>query len=174
MQRGPTTLTSKLKKEDIPQTVLDKCFTILVTEWNSEITEPLCAQAKQALMDYGIGENKIDIFHVPGAVELSLASRWAFEHCHSGAVIAIGCVVKGETPHFDYVCQSVTAGITNTSLYMDKPVIFGVLTVNTQEQAGERVKAQKGAEFAYTAIKMLMLESQLIKIHEKAPIGFGK
>ncbi len=169
MQHG---LDAKLKKEDIPESVLEKCISIVLTEWNSEITEPLAKQALDALIHFGWRQEDINTFRVPGAVELSLAARWAFEQCHPGAVIAIGCVVKGETPHFDYVCQSVTHGLTEVGLRWDKPVVFGVLTVNTQEQAEERVKAEKGAEFAYTAARMMVLETQMVKVHEQARIGF--
>jgi 6,7-dimethyl-8-ribityllumazine synthase len=102
---------------------------------------------------------------VPGAVEIPFAIQqcWAANNAPT-AFIALGCVVRGDTPHFEYVCHSVTHGITNLNLQMQVPVIFGVLTVNTMEQAEERiggVHGHKGEEAAITALKMMVLNQQL-------------
>jgi 6,7-dimethyl-8-ribityllumazine synthase len=133
---------------------------IVKTEWNAHITDELEAGCKRVLEAAGV-EN-ITVLVVPGAVEIPFAinayvNRAAYE---AEAFIALGCIIKGDTPHFDYVCQSVTQGITILNTQLDAPVIFGVLTVNTEEQAKERVGGKhghKGEEAAVTALKMIAL-----------------
>ncbi|MCR6720765.1 MAG: 6,7-dimethyl-8-ribityllumazine synthase [Chitinophagaceae bacterium] len=115
----------------------------------------------------GIG--KIIRLTVPGAVELPFAIRQYWERKsgtdeHPSAFIALGCVVRGDTPHFEYVCQSVTQGITQLNLQLPVPTVFGVLTVNTDEQAQERIGGKhghKGEEAAITALKMVALNQLL-------------
>lgn len=133
---------------------------IVKTEWNAHITNELEAGCKKVLEAAGV-EN-ITVLVVPGAVEIPFAinayvSRAAYE---AEAFIALGCVIKGDTPHFEYVCQSVTQGLTILNTQLDAPVIFGVLTVNTEEQALERIggiHGHKGEEAALTALKMIAL-----------------
>ncbi|MDA3615280.1 6,7-dimethyl-8-ribityllumazine synthase [Polluticaenibacter yanchengensis] len=133
---------------------------IVKTEWNAHIINEMEAGCKRVLESAGV--KNISVITVPGAVELPFAiqayeRRSAFE---ADAFIALGCVIKGDTPHFDYVCQSVTQGITTLNTQLDVPVIFGVLTVNTEAQAFERlggVHGHKGEEAAITALKMVVL-----------------
>lgn len=133
---------------------------IVKTEWNAEIVDELEAGCRRVLEKAGV--QNITVLVVPGAVEIPFAinayvNRAAFE---AEAFIALGCVIKGDTPHFDYVCQSVTQGITLLNTQLDAPVIFGVLTVNTEEQARERLGGKhghKGEEAAVTALKMIAL-----------------
>ena len=135
---------------------------IAVAEWNNNITEPLLEGALEVLRKQEV--KKITVFRVPGAFELVNASARLLANPGIDAVIAIGCVVRGDTPHFDYICQGVTFGIsqlnmTNSGLRLSPyaPVIFGVLTTETMEQAEERAGGRlgnKGAEDAETALKM--------------------
>lgn len=136
---------------------------IAVAEWNDNITEPLLQGALEVLRAQEV--TKITVFRVPGAFELVNASARLLEDPETDAVIAIGCVVRGDTPHFDYICQGVTMGIAQlnaasmTTIYGQKvrPVIFGVLTTETMAQAEDRAGGalgNKGAEAAETALKM--------------------
>jgi 6,7-dimethyl-8-ribityllumazine synthase len=143
---------------------------IVKTEWNAHITDELEAGCKRILEAAGV-EN-ITVLAVPGAVEIPFAiqahvNRSAYE---AEAFIALGCIIKGDTPHFDYVCQSVTQGITILNTQLDVPVIFGVLTVNTEEQALERIGGKhghKGEEAALTALKMIALCRALDSTNEE-------
>ncbi|MBO5780078.1 MAG: 6,7-dimethyl-8-ribityllumazine synthase [Muribaculaceae bacterium] len=127
---------------------------IVRTEWNESITEPMAVEAQNLFISQGFDADDVATFVVPGAVELTFAASQLIETSLYDAIIVIGCVIRGDTPHFDYVCQSVTQGITALNADCDIPVIFGVLTVNNEQQAIERVEAGKGREFAETAIKM--------------------
>lgn len=133
-------------------------FAIVVSEWNDEVTEALYQGAFETLVSHGAKKENIIRKSVPGSFELSLAAQWMAKEEIIDAVICIGCVVQGETKHFDFICDAVAHGITNVSLKYDKPVIFGVLTPNTQKQALDRAGGKhgnKGDEAAITAIKML-------------------
>jgi len=140
--------------------VQDACVVLVRTEWNDVIVSELERGARNILEQHRV--KQVNSILVPGAVEIP----FAIQH-HSRSVlktpqvyIALGCVVKGDTPHFDYVCQSVTQGITHLNLHLDVPVIFGVLTVNNDEQARERLggaHGHKGKEAAYTALQMMSL-----------------
>lgn len=138
-------------------------FAIVRTEWNSGITERLTRSAKQTLQEHGASSDAIVEEVVPGAFELVYAcQRIAESQCYD-AVIAIGCVIRGGTPHFDYICQAVTQGITQLNTTGRVPIIFGVLTVNDFEQAIARcggAEGDKGSEFALTAIKMARFASR--------------
>lgn len=135
---------------------------IAVAEWNNNITEPLLEGALEMLRKQEV--KKITVFRVPGAFELVNASARLLANPGIDAVIAIGCVVRGDTPHFDYICQGVTFGISQLNMTLahgfrttPAPVIFGVLTTETIEQAEERAGGRlgnKGAEAAETALKM--------------------
>jgi 6,7-dimethyl-8-ribityllumazine synthase len=137
-------------------------YAIAVADWNSQITHTLLKGAVDTLLAFGIEEKKIKAVHVPGAFELIYAAKELCDSDNYDAVITLGCVIQGDTPHFDYVCQGVTSGISRLNtinpFFGDyPPVIFGVLTVNTLQQAEERaggIHGNKGVEAAITAIKM--------------------
>lgn len=140
--------------------ISDKKFAIIVSEWNEEVTESLFNGAHQTLLDNGAKKDNILKVYVPGSFELSLGAQKLAKRDEIDAVICIGCVIQGETKHFDFICDAVAHGITNVSLKYDKPVIFGVLTPNTQKQALDRAGGKhgnKGDEAAITAVKMLAL-----------------
>ncbi len=138
--------------------IANKKFGIVVAEWNEEITGALLKGAYETLIKEGADENNITIKTVPGSFELSLGAQFLAKKKEIDAVIALGCVIQGETRHFDFICDAVAHGITNVSLKYNKPVIFGVLTPNNQQQAIDRAGGKhgnKGDEAAITAIKML-------------------
>ncbi len=131
---------------------------IIAAEWNGHITSALADGAVKVLTDYGLTADDYKVYHVPGAVELTFGASQIIETSLYDAVIVLGCVVRGGTPHFDYVCQSVTQGVTALNADCDTPVIFGVLTVDTEQDALDRAggsMGNKGAEAAETAIKMV-------------------
>lgn len=133
-------------------------FAVVVSEWNEEVTESLYSGVYSTLIEHGAIKENIIRKSVPGTFELSLGAQWMAEHKDIDAVICLGCVIQGETRHFDFICDAVAQGITNVSLKFNKPVIFGVLTPNTQKQALDRAGGKygnKGDEAAITAIKML-------------------
>ncbi len=135
-----------------------KKFGIVVAEWNTEITGALYAGAMDTLLQHGAHRDNIISKSVPGTFELSLGAQWLAANPEIDAVICIGCVIQGETPHFDYICQAVSYGITEVGLKFNKPVIFGVLTTDNLQQALDRSGGKhgnKGDEAAATAIKML-------------------
>ena len=132
-------------------------FGIVVSEWNFEITGALAQAAVDTLEKHGVESSDIILKYVPGSFELSVGAQFVAEYADVDAIITIGCVIRGETPHFDYICQAVAQGITNVSLDYNVPVIFGVLTTDTLEQATDRAGGKhgnKGVEAAITAIKM--------------------
>ncbi|HSI78493.1 MAG TPA: 6,7-dimethyl-8-ribityllumazine synthase [Lunatimonas sp.] len=138
--------------------IKDKKFGIIVSEWNEEVTESLYNGALETLLKYGANRQHIYRKNVPGSFELPLAAQWMAQVDEIDAVICIGCVIQGETKHFDFICQAVAQGITEVGLKFNKPVIFGVLTPNTQQQALDRAGGKhgnKGDEAAITAVKML-------------------
>lgn len=139
-------------------------FGIVVSDWNNQITGSLLRGAKETLMKHGATENNIIVRHVPGSFELTLGAQFLAEYDDLDAVICLGCVIQGETPHFTYICQSVTQGITQLNLEYNIPFIFGVLTTLNLEQAIERSGGKhgnKGDEAAITAIKMAALQREM-------------
>lgn len=139
-------------------------FGIVVAEWNEHITGKLLEGAYNTLVKYGTQESDIHVKYVPGTVELTKAGDWFGMSDAVDAVILIGVVIQGDTPHFDYVCSSVTQGTTTLNLDHNIPFIFGVLTTNTEEQALDRAGGKhgnKGDEAAVTAIKMVDLHMQM-------------
>jgi 6,7-dimethyl-8-ribityllumazine synthase len=135
-----------------------KKFGIVVAEWNEEITEALYEGAFSSLVAHGVKKSNITRKTVPGSFELTLGGLWLAEKKDIDAVICLGCVIQGDTPHFDYICQAVALGITEVNIKTGKPVIFGVLTTLNKKQAEERAGGKygnKGEEAAITAIKML-------------------
>jgi 6,7-dimethyl-8-ribityllumazine synthase len=134
---------------------------IVRTSWNSNITNRLLEGATEVLSEQGITKSQIGIFECPGAFELPLTAAWCFQNGYD-AVICLGAVIRGDTPHFDYVSSAATQGILQVGLEFKKPCIFGVLTVNTAVQAEERIggiHGHKGREAAETALQMLLLQS---------------
>lgn len=141
--------------------VSQKKFAIVVAEWNSEVTEALFDGAYQTLLAHGVKAENIIRANVPGSFELSFGSQVYAQKTDIDAVIAIGCVIQGETKHNDYINHAVAGGLTQVALKYNKPVIFGVLTPNNQQQALDRaggIHGNKGDEAAITAIKMLALQ----------------
>ena len=145
-----------LQPTGVPQVAGSKVI-ILKTAWNKHITDALADGCKKILEEYGVVYKEVT---VPGAVELTFAVSHASKDLtfSADAFITLGCVIRGDTPHFEYVCQIVTQGITQLNTQLTKPVIFGVLTVNTETQAMERIggiHGHKGEEAALTAIQMI-------------------
>ena len=137
---------------------------IVVSEWNEAITGALFDGAVKTLLENKVKKDNIIISKVPGSFELTLATQFLCEDKSIEAVIALGCVIQGETKHFDFICDAVAHGITNVGLKYNKPVIFGVLTTNTLLQAQERAGGKhgnKGDEAAVTALKMVALKRSL-------------
>ena len=133
-------------------------FGIVVSEWNDNITGALLRGAVDTLQRHGARPENIQVCHVPGSFELVYASERFVHHSDVDAVIAIGCVVRGDTPHFDYVCMGATQGIAHLNATGGKPVIYGLITTNTMQQAEDRAGGclgNKGDECAITAIKMV-------------------
>jgi len=131
---------------------------IVVAEWNEDITEALYEGARESLLAHGLKKQNIIRKNVPGTFELTLGSLWMAEQKDVHAVISLGCVIQGDTPHFDYICQAVSYGITEVNIRTKKPIVFGVLTTLTKKQALERAGGKlgnKGEEAALTALKML-------------------
>lgn len=141
-------------------------FGIVVADWNKEVTRALLDGAVKTLKKHGAEVKNIVVKHVPGSFELTIGAQFLAEYDDLDAVICLGCVIQGETPHFTYICQGVTQGITQLNLEYNIPFIFGVLTTNTFEQAAERaggIHGNKGDEAAVTAIKMAALQQGMEK-----------
>ena len=141
-------------------------FAILVSEWNPQITKALERGAKTALLKHGVKPKNILLHYVPGSFELSLGAQFCAQLGGVDAVICLGCIIQGETRHFDFISNAVANGITNVGLMYNKPVVFGVLTTNNLKQAQERAGGKlgnKGDEAAITAIKMAALKRNLSK-----------
>ncbi len=149
---------------------------IVVAGWHKEITEALAASARQTLINAGIDSENIIIKDVPGAFELPLGAQFLFEYEKVDMVIAIGCLVKGETPHFHYISEAVTLTLIQLQARSNHPVGYGLLTVDTLEQAKERTGGKhgnKGEEAANAALYMLSLKEDMRKTGTKSSIGFG-
>jgi 6,7-dimethyl-8-ribityllumazine synthase len=139
---------------------------IVVSDWNEDITHKLLDGAKQALLDNNCREENIVIYHVPGSFELALGAQLLIEHEEVQGVVALGSVIRGETAHFDFVCQATAQGIKDVSLKLNTPVIFGVLTDDNKQQAIDRSGGKhgnKGTEAAIGAIKMIHLKQELVE-----------
>lgn len=139
-------------------------FGIVVSEWNTEITEALYEGARSTLLKFGVSEYDVVRRNVPGSYELTLGAQLMAERKEFDAIICIGVVIQGETKHFDFICGAVGQGLTNLNIKYNLPVIFGVLTPNTMQQALDRaggVHGNKGDEAAITAIKMAALKKEL-------------
>jgi 6,7-dimethyl-8-ribityllumazine synthase len=142
----------------------DAVIGIVVSEWNDEITNALAEGAIATLLENGIKEENIIVKYVPGTYELALGAKYLFNYTFAEAVLCLGCVIQGETRHFDFICQASADAIARLNLETEMPVIFGVLTTDNQEQARDRSGGKhgnKGTEAAATALKMLSLEHEL-------------
>lgn len=140
---------------------------ISTSQWNSEVTDKLLAGAMEVLSLSKVSEENIYSIEVPGSFELTAGAQWLFQHYPVDVVICLGCVIQGETRHFDFICHGVTNGLNGVMLKFGKPVIFGVLTTDNQQQALERcggAHGHKGREAALTALQMALLDSQKSKI----------
>lgn len=139
-------------------------FGIVVAEWNHEITSALLAGAVATLREAGCPEDKISVKWVPGTFELAMGAQYFAEYTNVDAVIVLGCVIQGDTRHFDFVCQGVTIGVQQMQLSWNMPIAFGVLTTNDRQQALDRAGGRlgnKGDEAAATAIKMAALQREM-------------
>jgi 6,7-dimethyl-8-ribityllumazine synthase len=164
---------SKLLETDAGiSNLADACVVIIRTEWNAAVNDELEKGCVDTLKQHGL--TNIRVINVPGAVEIPFAvqkywSLYKYKDDRPQAFITMGCVIRGGTPHFDYVCNAVTDGVTQLNLTLPVPVIFGVLTVDNEQQAQERIggaHGHKGKEAAITALKMIAL---VRKISAKEP-----
>jgi len=154
---------TKSKLTDLNTGILkkDACIVLVKTDWNAAITDQL---ERGCIAELEKHQAAVIVLTVPGAVEIPFAIKSYWENAGKkdkpDAFIALGCVIKGDTPHFEYVCRLVTDGVGQLNLSLPVPTIFGVLTVNTEEQAMERIGGKhghKGEEAALTALKMISL-----------------
>lgn len=139
-------------------------FGIVVAEWNTEITEALREGAYQSLIEHGALPEHITTLAVPGSYELISGADMLLSHKNFNAIICLGCVIQGETRHFDFICDAVANGLAQVGIKHNKPVVFGVLTTDNQEQALDRAGGKhgnKGVEAGLTAIQMAHLQHQL-------------
>ena len=154
---------SHYDKDTIPS-VNNMKFGIVVSEWNSKITNGLLNGAQNTLLELNVQKENIYVHYVPGAFELALGAQHILEYTDIDGVIALGSIIQGETKHFDFVCQGTTKGIMDVSVKYNKPVIFGVLTDNTMQQAIDRSGGKhgnKGIECAIACVKMIDLKRQI-------------
>jgi 6,7-dimethyl-8-ribityllumazine synthase len=139
-------------------------FGIVVAEWNPAITDALYQGAMESLLAHGALPENIIEYYVPGSFELTSGADLLLKTRKLDAIICLGCVIQGETRHFDFICNAVANGLSNVALKYSKPVIFGVLTTDNQQQAADRAGGKhgnKGIEGAVTAIKMAYLAETL-------------
>ena len=149
---------SNYNEEDIPNCVGMR-FAIIVSEWNSDITEKLYEGAKEILIKFGDNQVEVIRIDVPGSFELIFGAKIAAKSNYD-AIICLGSVIKGETKHFDYICNAISNGIKDLNIKLDIPVIFGVLTDDDKQQSLDRSGGKhgnKGIEAGITAIKMAHL-----------------
>lgn len=141
-----------------PEILSNQHYAIAVSDWNSNITYKLLDGAYDTLIQHGVKSENIKVVHVPGAFELTYAAQKLASRLKYAAIITLGCVIQGDTPHFDYVCQGVTYGVAKLNASPEFcPVIFGVLTTSNLQQSLDRaggIHGNKGTEAAVTAIKM--------------------
>jgi 6,7-dimethyl-8-ribityllumazine synthase len=146
---------------------------IVVARFNELVTEPLLHGCKDTLVRHGVGEDQIDVVRVPGSFEIPLAARTAADSGRYAAVICLGCVIRGETDHYDHVAGQAASGVMQASIATGVPVIFGILTTETVEQALNRAglkSGNKGAEAAQSAVEMINL---MAKLRSARASGFG-
>lgn len=163
---------SSYNEENMPSAE-EMSFGIVVSEWNAHITHALYEGCFDTLIKHGAKEDKIYTIQVPGSFELPVGAKMLLARHNPDAVICIGCVIQGETKHNEYINNAVATGLTTLGVVSGKPVIFGVLTPNSEEQALERAGGQygnKGVEAAATAIRMAAVGKDLKQA--KKSIGF--
>ncbi|MGJ1432197.1 6,7-dimethyl-8-ribityllumazine synthase [Sphingobacterium spiritivorum] len=138
-------------------------FGIVVSQWNAQVTGALLNGAVEGLLKHNALESNIEIVEVPGSYELISGADIVLRNKDFDAVICLGCVIQGETRHFDFICDAVANGVANASLKYGKPVIFGVLTTDNLQQALDRaggIHGNKGEEAAITAIQMAHISAK--------------
>ena len=138
---------------------------VIAAEWNPEVTDAMLRGAVDTLKEHGVKEENLCVRRVPGTFELTSAADTMISWENLDAVICIGCVIQGETRHFEFICQAVSQGLTNVALKRERPVIFSVLTTDTMQQALDRAGGRhgnKGVEGAVTALKMVAYRKSLI------------
>jgi 6,7-dimethyl-8-ribityllumazine synthase len=173
-QAEKSTLKGLAHKPEDYSVVHDSRVALCVAEWNESITFALRDGALARLADLGWGENKVEIHYVPGAFELTLGAKWLAERRDIEAVICLGCIIQGDTRHFEFIADAVAQGLTNLSLVAGKPIVFGVLTTDTFTQAEERAggaMGNKGDEAAITLARMLKMHHQMLN-QPRTSIGF--
>ena len=161
-------MKTELHRSDLSAT--GSRFAIVVSRWNNDMTCKLAAGAVEALTEAGADENSIETFHVPGAFELPLACLKVAKTGDFDAVIALGIVIRGDTPHFDYVAGRAAAGILQASMQTGIPIMFGVITADTLQQALDRTgeKADnKGYEAAVSAVEMVSMFREMDRLAEE-------
>lgn len=147
-----------LEAKTISEKAKKGIYGIIYTSWNSEIVEDLLAETKKELLNQGVSLENIIIKEVPGAFELPLATKLTAEMDNMSTVISLGAIIQGDTPHFDFISNACIEGLQTVALKTNVPIICGVLTTNTIEQAIERSnpdKMNKGKEFALSAMNMV-------------------
>lgn len=165
---------------DIPtlhEKVKQKKIAVVYAGWNPEITESMAAAAQSFLRRAGIAEANIYVHRVPGSYELPLGAQYAIEAGGADAVLALGCLIQGETDHYQFIAESVSAVLVQLQARYQRPIAFGVLTCHNMEQARARAGGNvgnKGEEAADAALRMLNLREEIKeKAHPKHHIGFG-
>lgn len=146
---------------------------IIVAEWNQKVTFALRDGAIETLKKAGVKKDNIHVYHVPGSYELPYGAFTVLQNYTIDGVICLGCVIQGETPHFDYICQAVAKGCMDVQLELKRPVIFGVLTTLDQQQAEDRAGGKhgnKGAEAAHTVLKMIQLTHSCQENGDRDPL----
>lgn len=143
--------------------MLEMRYALIVSDFNADVTHALLDGAKDELNKHDVSDTRISIYHVPGAIELPLAAQWCAKTNKFDAIICLGAVIQGDTDHYQYVCEQVSFGCQKVMLNYNIPVIFGVLTVQTDEQAHARIggiHGHKGREAALAAIQMTTLAKE--------------
>lgn len=161
---------SDYSQKNISKNISKMNFAIVVAEWNEEITEALYQGAYDTLIKFGAKAENISRNDVPGSFELSLGGQFMAQKMDIDAVICLGCIIQGETRHFDFIASAVAHGISQVGLTYNKPVIFGVLTPENQQQALDRAGGKhgnKGDEAAISAIKMLSFNSKQLSVNSE-------
>jgi 6,7-dimethyl-8-ribityllumazine synthase len=136
------------------------CVGVVVSRWNEDITGVLLSRATEALSDCGVRAEDVCVFHTPGSFELPYAAKRMIQEKEVDAVITLGCLIKGETAHFDYICSAVAKGIMDVGLTTSVPIIFGVLTCFSLDQAVQRARpdgSDHGYEWGLSAVEMALL-----------------
>lgn len=132
---------------------------IVVSEWNESITNSLAEAAIKTLLNHNVAKDNIVVTYVPGSFELPKGAKYLIDKAECDAIICLGCVIQGETRHFEFICQAVAQGIMKLNIKFKVPVVFGVLTTDNQQQAVDRAGGKhgnKGVEAAVAAIKMAL------------------